>query len=100
MDEPLTENPSTPGLKNCEQRYLELMVSNKFEGIGGKWYPIYIPVLVPKEMVPEFESVASRSRHAMLLDEEGVQATVNLWNSGIIKEATDKNELVTKEDDL
>ena len=70
---------------DCEQRYLELMISDKFEGLGGKWYPVYIPVLVPKEMIPEFESVVSRSHHAMLLDEEAFNEMVKTWNKEGIK---------------
>ena len=70
---------------DCEQRYLELMVSDKFEGIGGKWYPVYIPVLVPKEMIPEVESIASRSRHAMLLDDGAFHEMIDTWNKEGIK---------------
>lgn len=97
MDEPLKENPSTPGLKNCKQLYMELMVSDKFEGIGGKWYPVYIPVLVPEEVIPEFELIQSRGRHALLLTDEGFQATINLWNRGMVKTITENNKLITKE---
>ena len=67
-------------IENYEQRYLEIMVSDKFEGIGGKWYPVYVPCLVPREMIPEFEIVASRSHHAILLDDEGFNDMIKQWN--------------------
>ena len=53
-----------------EKRYLRLEVSDKFQGLGGPMYPIYIPVIVKESENPPFENIIHIDAKPSLLTEE------------------------------
>ena len=53
-----------------QKRYLRVMVSNKFEGIGGCWFPLYIPVYVEESNQPDFGAILGIDKKPTLLTEE------------------------------
>lgn len=53
-----------------KKRYLRVMVSDKFEGIGGNWFPLYIPVYVEDGNLPNFSQIITLDQKPTLLTEE------------------------------